>query len=163
MNQWINEIYWAAGFVEGEGSFSSAAPGKQGNSASVRVGQTQLQPLERLRALWGGSIYRMKPNIGLRRRPLWQWAISGRTAAGVAMLLYVLMSPARQVQIRVMLARWKQRALKPGLRTHCPRGHPYDFVFLVTGKRRYRGRGCRRCRAAQSRASYRRRKKEDNT
>lgn len=41
------QLAWAAGFIEGEGSFSN----------TVTAAQVQKEPIERLHALFGGRIY----------------------------------------------------------------------------------------------------------
>ena len=155
----LKELYWAAGFIEGEGCFTSDPRGiGYGNASCIRVVQCQQQPLERLRLIFGGSIkgpYPVKPEWA-RRKPVLEWYITGPRAAGIAMTLYLLMSPNRRQQITTMLTRWKQRRLKSVFRTHCPQGHVYDFIY--TDRNGQETRGCRACRAAQARALYERKR-----
>lgn len=49
------QLGWAAGFLEGEGSFTN------GGSPCVSAGQVQREPLERLSALFGGRISQRAP------------------------------------------------------------------------------------------------------
>ena len=62
------------------------------------------------------------------------------------MSLYGWMSPAKRVQIRKSLDAWRTRPGK-GIRnrekTECPRGHPYDTVIQLAGRKQTRR--CRRC------------------
>jgi hypothetical protein len=90
----IQHLWWAAGFLEGEGSFG-------GSSTSEMVSATQVQrePLERLQAMFGGTIKkknRRKPS----EQPAYVWSVSGARARGIMLTLFVLMSPKRQGQIR---------------------------------------------------------------
>jgi hypothetical protein len=90
----LQDIAWAAGFLEGEGSFV-----RRGVSTVVSAGQLTEEPLRRLLALFGGSVspYTMK-----RPRPkqFWTWRASGARGRGVAMTVYSMMSARRQEQIR---------------------------------------------------------------
>lgn len=143
-----HDLYWAAGFLEGEGSFYFSR-----NMLRVSAAQVSREPLERLQRIFGGPIF------GWRNKkygkPSGQWCASPRLSAGVMMTLFVLMSPERKAQIQNALSAWKryptlgwhQRA-----KTHCPKGHPYDetnTVLLSRGKR-----GCRTCRHDDSKRRY---------
>ena len=66
------ELAWAAGFVEGEGSFSCGNPssGKSHGYLRIDVSQVDRVPLERLQAMFGGSIYyRERPKSPLGKKP----------------------------------------------------------------------------------------------
>jgi hypothetical protein len=102
------ELFWAAGFIEGEGSF---IPGT-GISPLICVPQVNREPLERLQRIFGGSI-RPRPSKW-QQNPQWQdqylWRVGGCRATGIALTLYCLMSEKRQAQIRVSLAlTWERR------------------------------------------------------
>lgn len=56
------DIGWTAGFLEGEGCFGST---KLGNP-TVRGTQNEREPLERLQALYGGSIMAFRPRADRR-------------------------------------------------------------------------------------------------
>jgi hypothetical protein len=113
-------LAWAAGFIEGEGSFSSA--GRQ--SACVTAAQVQKEPIERLQALFGGRVVH-RHTSGHSSKPIWVWSLTARRSIEVMMTLYVLMSPRRQGQIEAALAMWKaqKRILRPHGSTHCGAGH----------------------------------------
>lgn len=97
----VHEIYWIAGFLEGEGCFR----GYQGrNGVQVRSGievtacQIQREPLERLVKLLGGKItVRTRNN---RDQAIHDWRVRSNRARGVAYTVYSLMSPRRKAQIR---------------------------------------------------------------
>ena len=96
-----NELYWAAGFIEGEGCFLYPPGGTQ----IVEVRQVQKEPLERLAHIFNthGSVI-----SGKRDSRIWRWTISGCKARGIMMTLYLLMSPKRQNKIREILQAWKK-------------------------------------------------------
>lgn len=112
------DIAWAAGFLEGEGSFQ-----KSRYSIRTDASQVQREPLERLQKLFGGPIYRRYQR---GTDEIHTWAVHGQMAASIMMTLYVLMSPKRQRQILKCLGFWKTRRVYP--RTHCPQGHEYEAV-----------------------------------
>jgi len=95
------ELYWAAGFLEGEGSFS-----KHQHSVRTECGQAIHEPLKRLLNVFGGSITEYKSrryNAG----KYWVWRSSGMRARGIMMTLYLLMSERRKSQIKTCLDTWK--------------------------------------------------------
>ncbi|KKL03877.1 hypothetical protein LCGC14_2335650 [marine sediment metagenome] len=100
-----DDIIWAAGIYEGDGSCQRIGPGWKtgvgGSTERVRVTQKDTWLLHRLRYLFGGTIY--KTNGYNKRWPNTSqgvWAISGARARGFMMSIYGLMSPRRQEQIR---------------------------------------------------------------
>jgi hypothetical protein len=142
-------LCWAAGFIEGEGSvyFDKRV-------VTLRVPQTQREPLDRLVGILGGSIYfraRAKPH----HKDQHVFRLNGRYAVGAVMTLYVLMSPGRQEQIRRALAAWRVAPSKK--RPACQRGHLYVVgSFYVYPVKTRRGIGehrmCKQC-AADRRAA----------
>lgn len=115
----MNHLWWAAGFIEGEGTFYFDR-----RAVTLRVPQVQREPLERLQALFGGDIgYRGVDRVQMGRQPIFIYRCSGARAVGVAMTLYSMMSPGRKFQIRRALAQWR---VYPGRKwTTCRKGHPY--------------------------------------
>jgi len=94
------DLYWAAGFLEGEGSFIAGA------SEHVYASQVQREPLERLQRMFGGHIRQRTPNsTAFRQQPIFAWQISGTRARGVMLTLFTLLSPKRQEQIKKAITR----------------------------------------------------------
>jgi hypothetical protein len=99
------DLHWAAGFLEGEGWFGGAT-----SPLTITACQKQLEPLERLKRIFGGALY-------LKRGKhfdyaLNDWRVSGPRAAGLMMTLWPLMSPRRRGQIEAALAGWKLRKIR---------------------------------------------------
>lgn len=119
MSAEIADLQWIAGFLEGEGSFTYHA------SLAVSASQVQRWPLEKLRVLLGGSI----STNGRLKQPQRQlcsvWYLHGYRAAALMMTIWSLMSPRRQKQIEVALAKWVHKKVANQQREHCPLGHPY--------------------------------------
>lgn len=136
------DIAWAAGFLEGEGAF-----GCRGHSVTVQVSQVQKEPLERLQAMFGGTLTRYT-RINPRHSPWYFLQYTGPTARGLMMTLYVLMSPKRKGQIRKALGHWRAVGRSLKWREHCRRGH------LLAGENIYqrsdRRRNCRACNAMRT-------------
>jgi hypothetical protein len=84
------DLGWVAGFLEGEGYFS------KGSSISVQASQVQLEPLERLQKLLGGSIHKYSHKGKPTHNDFYKWGVHGMTAEEVMKLLFPLMSPKRQ-------------------------------------------------------------------
>jgi len=134
------ELWWLAGFLEGEGSFVSTGGGGRKRCEMVSARQVQREPLERVISLLGGRIHSYTPN-NPKAQPAHDWVVSGSRARGVMLTLYPLLSPRRQQQIHDVLDKTCVIVQRP-MRTHCIRGHELDYVAPKTGHR-----GCKRCRS----------------
>lgn len=99
---------WAAGFLEGEGSFSGSVC-KGRFYVGVTASQTATaEPLERLQGLFGGRIHIehvSRTNSIIKSRDQHRWGIHGARARGVMMTIYKFMSSRRKAQIRRCLER----------------------------------------------------------
>ena len=114
----MKELYWAAGFLEGEGSFYFGKPSK----LLVQAAQVQKEPLERLQKFFGGNLrFCDFANRSPKASPYWVWNVASPSkAAGIMMTLFSLMSPRRQEQIKKALSGWKTTAVR--LIRECPHG-----------------------------------------
>lgn len=145
------EHYWAAGFLEGEGSFFADPKGY----LHVTAAQKQRQPLEQMLAVLGGRIYRNP------KRTIYTWHQSSDERAEATMiLLRPLMSPRRQWQIdRALKSAKEARAIRPGTGSHqrvketCPNGHSYNKIRRNPDGS-FRGRECTTCRNERRRIRY---------
>jgi len=91
------ELVWTAGFFEGAGSFF-----RNRGVPTVKAGQVQPEPLERLRTLYGGSIQR-RPRLA-PRQDQWDWRVTGKPARALMLELLPLVSPRRRARIEAVLA-----------------------------------------------------------
>ena len=133
------QLYWTAGFLEGDGSFLF---GKDG-SLKVTAVQVQRWPLDRLVDLYGGKIHlTLKSHINPKWGDVHRWYVIGERAAGLMMTLYPLMTEKRKGQILIALDDWKQEKPPKIFRTHCPNGHEYteENIYHYKNSRR-----CRQC------------------
>jgi hypothetical protein len=89
------QLAWAAGFLEGEGSFKKG----NGRTEDVECSQVQREPLERLQSYFGGSIgFYKQPNP--KHSPFYKWHVSGSRARGVMLTTFALLSPKRKAAIQ---------------------------------------------------------------
>jgi len=121
------ELYWAAGFLEGEGSFVAASaacrtrPERKTVTIRLSACQVQIEPLERLQRIFGGYI-RSYPHYK-NWSPLFRWEVSGRRAAALMFTLWSIMSPKRKAQIENAIAKWKlNRSQSEGCKEGAPKG-----------------------------------------
>ena len=125
------EIYWAAGFIEGEGSF--AAAGKYRTAPVLSVSQVNPEPLYRLKAIFGGSVNGPYHHKNPKHEPFFRWVIGSIAGVEVMMTILPLMSEKRQQQIKRVIEVWREAEFYTGDRTHCPQGHEYTkentYVF----------------------------------
>ena len=113
----LAEIHWVAGVFEGEGSFSAS---------TVEIPQRDLEVLERVRSLMGGTIrpYQAKAING--PTPMFKWYASGPRSRGIARTLYHLLSARRQAQARRYL-RISRENLPPELDPAKPANLLWDW------------------------------------
>lgn len=90
------DIAWAAGFLEGEGSFYSGR-----GSQYVSATQVNAEPLGKMKRLFGGSVY-LRGARG-NSQEYFLWRVSGSKARGLMFKLFPLLSEKRQGQIRKAL------------------------------------------------------------
>jgi|SRR5208282_3534161 len=101
------DLHWAAGFIEGEGSFS-----RGGSGITMGANQVQKEPLEKLQRLFGGCLHLNAPKRPTHQ-PCWQWTLGSRAAAATMMTLYILMSTRRRQQIEKRLLTWRLTSSRP--------------------------------------------------
>lgn len=102
------EVAWAAGLLEGEGSFLQKANRK---TIVVTCQMTDLDVLQRLQGLFGGAIYvtsKAKPH----HKDAWVWCIFGTNAATVMELVKPHMLGRRTARIEKVLAHWHNMKLE---------------------------------------------------
>lgn len=102
------DLYWLAGLLEGEGSFGFYPKGKNG-SARIFIGMSDRDVIDRMKEITGATcnVFERVPYEGAKISHI--LSITGRRAAGIAMMVYPLMGKRRQQAIRAMLAEWKER------------------------------------------------------
>ncbi|NOV24164.1 hypothetical protein E5S69_11640 [Cupriavidus necator] len=138
----VREIAWAAGFLEGEGSFTQSR-----TCPAVTAAQVQREPLERLQAIFGGTVRLIdRANRKPTEQPHYRWDMYGSKAIAVMMTLWLLMSPRRKEQIEKVINDWKARSKRGSHHrnmTACKAGHPYvDGSWTRKGAN---GRQCKEC------------------
>lgn len=102
MTPTIRDLYWAAGFLEGEGTFHVGNP----RDTSGRVSACQKEPdtLYQLQRLFGGTVvYRSRTTTAFGVSSIYEWRLYGPRAFGVMQTLYSLMSPRRRGQIKAVI------------------------------------------------------------
>lgn len=157
------EIAWAAGFLEGEGSFGSH--NKLGTPC-VRAAQVQKEPLDRLARMFGGGLRLCRRNRkdprNANSKDIWSWYLYGQRAIEIGMTVFTLLSPKRQEQCAKMIGVWRalgNRPNAPALRkaqTHCKSGHEFtpENTKPYLSKRWPGGRQCRECHRLDGRRRY---------
>lgn len=136
----IIDIAWAAGFIEGDGSFT--ATNSRRTCPCVSAVQMTMEPIEKLLRLFGGRVYTWTHTQG---HIYSKWYVAGARAAGLMMTLYPLMSQRRKDQIEKSLSLWRthKRGDYNRNKTHCKHGHEYtpeNTYYKKNG-----GRDCRTC------------------
>jgi hypothetical protein len=102
------ELAWAAGLIEGEGTFNRTG-GKHQTMHTERIGVRQVdrECVDRLQRLFGGSVNPVdySKNPISKAKTLWHWGVYGSRARGVMQTLYTFFSQVRRQQIRRALQR----------------------------------------------------------
>lgn len=98
----LTDLAWAAGIIEGEGSFVYNA-----GSQVLSVPQKDPWILYRMQELFGGNIRTRSQN------GMYSWAIYGTRARGVIYTLFKFLSPRRKAQAKAALFPPPEKAYKP--------------------------------------------------
>lgn len=93
----LQDIAWAAGIFEGEGH-AFRKHSDRGATGLAVVTQKDPWILERLRALFGGSVYTYRQ--GTRGYAMSYWKLSGARGRGFLLTVFAFLSPRRRVQVR---------------------------------------------------------------
>jgi len=99
------EIAWAAGIYEGEGSV--IVPTAKFRTVIVQISQKDPWLCNRFKDLFGGNVhsYDYPPQEGRNMRRIFSvWKCSGPTARGFLMTIYKFLSPRRKERVRAALA-----------------------------------------------------------
>ena len=97
----VPDIAWAAGFLEGEGSF-----GRTRTCVHVEATQVNREPLDRLQNLFGGTVRTFRREA-VKGTVYHRWDYYGQKAVGLMMTVFFLMSQKRKDKIIVALSAWK--------------------------------------------------------
>ena len=100
-NASLDDLHWAAGFLEGEVGVSCNH--RKTWCEVLSVSQVEREPLDRLREMFGGTITYRTPKAN--QQPYFRWDVSGVRARGIMLTLYVLLYSRRQSQIRRALGK----------------------------------------------------------
>ncbi len=92
------DVAWAAGFLEGEGSFREYR-----GTQEVTASQVEIEPLEKLQKMFGGSIRLYKKEVG---RPIHRWSVTGQLARDAMIVLYPFLYSKRQKQVEKAMGEW---------------------------------------------------------
>ena len=99
------DIAWAAGFIEGEGTFVplrvTLRNGEKRTYARVLAYQNNIEPLQRLQAMFGCVIRRFERKHGTETAGT--WCANGARARGVIYTLFTFLSAKRRLQARMSL------------------------------------------------------------
>ncbi len=76
------DIAWAAGFIDGDGCFSSSNTG-----VFIRVAHTHKPTLDFLQKTFGGTLHEHNHGRPAHYKRVWRWAVWGDTAKEVALQL----------------------------------------------------------------------------
>jgi hypothetical protein len=118
----MHEIGWIAGFLEGEGFFTTV--GRTEKTPRIEAGQVDIGPIDRLHDRFGGKMWqelrggvygRYKGN----RQPFWRWYCPPSESVQIMMTIWPLVSTKRRLEIEKCLAIWKGAKIQPGLIKVC--------------------------------------------
>src|SRR5579859_6411799 len=127
-----NELYWAAGFFDGEGTI-----GFYNGRGIIQVKQVDKEPLERFaKAIQIGKVAGPYAQQEENWQPQYQWQVQARRdVIRVAQLLLPLVSGNKRKQVEQCLATALAYEPKRGPdRKACKRGHPVTPENTYTNK-----------------------------
>lgn len=138
----INQLYWAAGIIEGEGTFIHTR-----NYLTLRVAMTDEDIINRLQAIFNfGKIIKRKP-LKSNEKLMFIWSVTKQVhAAGLMMTLLSLMGKRRSDKIKECLKIWKEKEQKRMNELYCINGHKLEDNIYIHNNVRI----CKECRKLRS-------------
>lgn len=151
------DIVWAAGLFEGEGSIGS----HQDGHPRAYLEMVDEDIVRRFASIMGFGVVYFRPALQPQHSDTWAWAVQRyEWVQAMVAFLWPWLGARRRAKAREVLILGNARAANVNrLKTACPRGHPYDKLghYTRNGEQRVR-RECRRCnRANHARFRARRR------
>jgi hypothetical protein len=171
------QIAWAAGLFEGEGSMHVRGTlGQRGNAVQLRLGMTDHDVVRRFGAIMGVGRFQLYAPRSTREKPILVWYLY--RASDVARVLESLVEyfgVRRTAKALEVMERARQTGPHNARKTHCPKGHLLSGENLIqrrdTIKRQLADgtiktysvwhRRCRVCYTAQERNRRRRERGTD--
>ncbi len=99
----VKELYWAAGFLDGECSIDLHGNGKTKDHIHPRIAarQNEKEPLDKLQRLFGGTIgsVNQRSNKLAKQSHIWNWSVTGARAIGVMLTIFSMLTEKRRTQI----------------------------------------------------------------
>ena len=140
----IEDLYWVAGFLEGEGSFCRC-----GGTIQVSASQVEKDPIDRLSKLFNGNVLYAERDHSIN--PTWsnyyRWCVYGENAELIMKAIFPIMSPKRKNKISELLSWYAslpgKNFAKSGRKT-CRSGR-HSWVEENLGTKYNGGRFCRLC------------------
>ena len=136
----LKKLHWVAGFLEGEGCFHV------GGRTSMAAAQVQIEPLEKVQRILGGTINGPYSTKNPKRKPFFSWRLNGVPAIAAMLTLFSLLSPKRKAAITRAVQEWKAAPGNPKswlARGTCNNGHDLtgaNYIVAPSGHGR-----CRQC------------------
>lgn len=138
----IEDVAWAAGLFEGEGSCFVGSGQRQPIVSLVMTDEDVVRRFARILGVGNVHSYATPP-----RKRYWRWSVQSKDDVLVVLgLLFPFLGERRAARAAEVIERATKMTARNGLRTHCKRGHAFAdpgvlYIHKKTGKRY-----CRRCR-----------------
>lgn len=118
------DLYWIAGILEGEGSFTVAAKIKP----RITLNMTDKDIVERVRNILDQNqvVHKYYPKGQIGYKPIYNIDMTGPKAAGWMLTLFSIMGKRRQTRIKDIFSNWL--LIKPKDKTRCKRGHTFSTI-----------------------------------
>ena len=103
----IEDIAWSAGIYEGEGNcklvtFKNKHAPRKYIRPTIVVSSTDLDVLEKLKRLWGGSIWAVKKWNPKSKKQLYYWTLTFRKARNFVSAIYPYLMERRKKQLQII-------------------------------------------------------------
>jgi hypothetical protein len=139
----VTAAAWLAGLLEGEAWFGERRSEGRSPRPMIALKMTDRDVVERVAEMFGGkAVTRSKPKVG---RDQFTTRVAGVAAISIMRLILPWMGERRREAIEMLLWLYEDVPVGQASKTHCPKGHEYDYISPA-GKR-----GCRTCRNEASR------------
>lgn len=144
------ELAWAAGLFEGEGCILADEKAPRGRPrVRLYLSSTDLDVVKRFQRILGVGSIRPHSRPEPQYKDLWAWQISGKAVEAPLRALLPWLAERRTARALAALKLIPSIGVENRLKTHCPKGHPYD---AVNTRWKDGARSCRECNRQACRA-----------
>lgn len=145
----LKDIYWIAGILEGEGSFSN-----ESNSPRIRLKMTDRDIVNRARLILNSDVEIKTIPETYPNKETYYITITGNIAVQWMYTLYPILGIRRRLRIKGIVESWKNSTQRVSGSNRCAKGHRLEEYgrdyYIIIGRSGTASKQCKQCQKISS-------------